>query len=189
VTWRGWCVSFSAGGSWLKQALAERRMTPERPFVAAGSELLLSGAALKQLMEGVLGRGAPFRFRAGGSSMLPFVRDGDVICVSPLERAPGPGDVVAFVHATTGRLVVHRVVARRGDLYTLRGDNAGDGPDGEVGLDALLGRVTEVRRGDRPVRLGLGPERYLIAVLSRVGWLPGLTQWLAQTKRLLVRER
>ena len=60
------------------------------PFLVGGSDLPLSGAAMLGLLEGVLSRGVPFRFRAGGSSMAPFIRDGDVISVSPL-RGDSPG--------------------------------------------------------------------------------------------------
>ena len=45
--------------------------------------LSLSGEALIELMRAVLARGLPFRFAARGFSMAPFIRDGDVISVSP----------------------------------------------------------------------------------------------------------
>ena len=62
----------------LRQTGAQAQAEPG-PFVADGGELRFSGAALTELMQGVLARPATFRFRAGGASMSPFVRDGDVI--------------------------------------------------------------------------------------------------------------
>jgi len=134
--------------------------------------LPLSGAAILGLLEGVLSRGVPFRFRAGGSSMAPFIRDGDVISVSPLRGdSPGVGEVVAFLHPETEKLVVHRVIGRREVGCLIQGDNA-EGRTADLVSDRnVLGRVTRVERGGNNVRLGLGPERLAIAFLSRLGLL------------------
>jgi len=107
--------------------------------------------------------------------MSPFIRDGDVVTVSPCPRdTMGLGDVVAFVQPCSGRLAVHRVVGRGRDSWRIRGDNTPEA-DGWIGHDDILGRVTRVERAGKRVRLGLGPERVLIALFSRRGWLqPGL---------------
>lgn len=140
-------------------------------YRAAAGDLCLSRAALAELMQAVLARGQPFRFRAGGWSMAPFVRDGDTLCVAPLRRAPRVGDVVAFARPGRGGVVVHRVVGRCGAAYLLQGDGLpGDG-DGAIPRACILGRVTRVERNGSAVRLGLGPERVLIALLSRYGLL------------------
>ncbi|MEA3438827.1 MAG: hypothetical protein U9R58_00935 [Chloroflexota bacterium] len=54
-------------------------------YTTFASELALSGEALRELMREVLSKGVPVRFRARGWSMEPFIRNGDLICVSPLE--------------------------------------------------------------------------------------------------------
>jgi hypothetical protein len=156
--------------------------------VISGGDLSLSGAALVELMRAVLAKGASFRFRAKGWSMAPFIRDGDVICVSPL-AASGPmiGDVVAFFTPEMQRLVVHRVVLRRGDACVSRGDNVPGMTDGTISGKHILGRVTRVTRDGRDVWLGLGPERRLIALLSRTGLLPPARLRLATIARRLVR--
>ena len=56
--------------------------------VRAGGELQLSGRALAGLMKNVLARDLPFRFRARGWSMSPFIRDLDVITVKPIGFPP-----------------------------------------------------------------------------------------------------
>ena len=100
--------------------------------------------------------------------MTPFIRDGDVITVSPLRRGrAGIGEVVAFVRPGHGNLVVHRVVARCGASSFIRGDGVPGASDGVIPPENLLGRVTRVERNGRDVWLGLGPERYAIAWLSR----------------------
>jgi hypothetical protein len=134
--------------------------------------LPLSGKSLIELMQAVHAKGLPFRFNAGGHSMAPFIRDGDVICVSPLaSRMPGLGDVVAFVHPETKLLCVHRVQSVNRDSFLVQGDNMPEKPDGIIPREAIVGRVTRVERAGRRIRLGLGPERLLLALLSRCGLL------------------
>jgi len=147
--------------------------SPEpRLLVEKLEERRLSGEALLGLAQDALTRGVAFRFRARGGSMAPFIRDGDVITISPLGIAsPNVGDVVAFVHPGSASLVVHRVVARRTEQVLMRGDAARSGYDGLVTPEDLLGRVTRVERGGRRVWLGLGPERLVIATLSRYRWV------------------
>ena len=96
TTCSAWWRSWSGGGCWLR---SQQLMT-----AAPGSsssrpqDLPLSGQALLDLMRAVLAKGVPFRFCARGWSMAPFIRDGDVITVSPLRQSlPGVGEVVAFV--------------------------------------------------------------------------------------------
>lgn len=140
--------------------------------------LSLSGKALLDLMQAVHAKGLPFRFRAGGHSMAPFIRDGDVICVSPLaSRAPGTGDVVAFIHPETKQLCTHRVLSAPGDTFLLQGDNMPERPDGRIPREAIVGRVTAVERAGRKVRIGLGPERLLLALLIRCGGLAVIRRW------------
>jgi len=133
-------------------------------YAVPGGVHALSGPALRELLESVLARGIPFRFRASGFSMHPFVRDGDVVTISPpSRREPRVGDVVAFVGPVNGKLTVHRIVARRDGRYLMRGDNA-DVTDGWVGPHDVFGRVSQVERAGAAVRLGLGPEGRLVAL-------------------------
>lgn len=136
-------------------------------FVRKGGELPLSGPALVELLRAVLDKGKPFRFRAKGFSMSPFVMDGDVITISPLGGvAPHLGEIAAYACAETGRLIVHRVAGKRGNSYLIMGDNNPEEHD--LAPEAnLLGRVTRVERNGRDVCLGLGPERLIIALLHR----------------------
>jgi hypothetical protein len=137
------------------------------------SVLSLSGPALLELLRAVLAKGIPFRFCARGMSMSPFIKEADVVTVSPCPgKSVSLGQVVAFVHPHTGRLVVHRVVAIGRDACRIQGDNtSGSGEEDVVPFPYILGRVTRVERAGRRVRLGLGPERKLIALLNRRGWL------------------
>lgn len=143
-----------------------------QPPVMMKHVLPLSGKALIELMQAVHSRGLPFRFQAGGFSMAPFIKDGDIISVSPISsRLPDPGDVVAFIHPDTKLLCVHRVLSFNGDCGLIQGDNMPGMPDGIIPLEAIKGRVTRVERDGKRVRIGLGPERHLLALLSHSGLL------------------
>lgn len=151
-----------------------------RLFVINAEELPLSGQAVLELMRGVLDRGKPFRFRARGWSMAPFIRDGDVITVSAFTHSqPGTGDVVAFIRPGSGSLVVHRVVARGSHSALIQGDNGLEYQDGIIPSENLLGRVTRVERNGHRTWSGLGPERLIIAWLSAAGLLTQLRTSLA----------
>ncbi len=144
--------------------------------VVNGAGQKIPNAVFAELMAAVLARGAPFRFQASGWSMLPFICDGDVITLSPPPARLRLGDVAAFVNPYTDRLTVHRVIARQGAGYLIRGDNT-PSQDGLISHAAILGCVTRVERRGRAMRLGLGPERLPIAVLSRCDWLiPGVAR-------------
>ena len=81
------------------------------------------------------------------------------------------GEVVAYLHPGTGKLVVHRVIGRREAGCLIQGDNAEGRTADLVPPRNVLGRVTRVERGEKNVRLGMGPERLAIAFLSRAGLL------------------
>lgn len=102
--------------------------------------------------------------------MYPFVNDGDVLTVSRLQSELGLGDVVAFHQLGTGKLAVHRIVGKKSSFYVIKGDNVPE-MDGLIPGENILGIVTRVERMGRDVPLGLGPERPLIAFLSRRGLL------------------
>jgi signal peptidase len=168
--------------------LRSQRFDEPRLFAAQAGELSLSGEALLELMRAVLSRGVPFRFRARGWSMAPFIRDGDVITVTPVPHGlPRIGQVVAFVTPGEERLVVHRMVGRRGGALLIQGDSAPHGADGIIPGENILGRVTRVERNGRDVWLGLGPERIAIAWLSRTRWLVPVWMRLTSWRTLLGR--
>lgn len=136
-----------------------------------GGILSLSGPALLDLLRAVLNKRVPFRFCARGFSMSPFIKDGDVVTVSPCApHAIRYGDVVAFVNSPSERLAVHRVVGVAQDAWLIKGDNAPE-EDGWIPRPCILGRVTRVERRGTRVRLGLGVERAVIAFLSQRAWL------------------
>ena len=163
--------------------------SPVKPILSSkrGDEIPISGEALLGLMREVLSKGAMFHFRAKGWSMAPFIRDGDAITIAPRsQEKPAVGKVVAYIQATSGRLVVHRVIAKKGPAFLVQGDNAAGEGDELVYEQDILGCVISVERDGRRVFLGLGVERYLVANLSRHGWLDPVVRRLRYFKRKLL---
>jgi hypothetical protein len=125
--------------------------------------------------------------------MSPFIRDGDVITIAPVQpsnRSPhatafspvppggkpgvmtcGIGQVVAFASPVGQRLVVHRIIGRHEARFLIQGDSLHGLAADTVRPDEIFGRVVRVERGGKRVWLGLGPERHVIAALSRAGLL------------------
>jgi signal peptidase I len=142
-----------------------------------GGVLSLSGPDLEALLRAVLARNVRFRFRARGSSMHPFIRNGDRVTVSPAtDTYLQPGDVVAFIDNGAGRLVVHRIVAASRESFLIQGDN-NPAPDGWIPSVNVLGRVTLVEGDGKHGPTGLGPERHLIAWLVRKNLLRGFVHY------------
>jgi len=143
-------------------------------FTKKREELSLSSQQLEKLMRGVLGKGACFRFQGKGFSMSPFIKDGDVLTIAPLQGStPGFGDVVVFTHPNTGKLIIHRIIGKRAGSFFAKGDNAPE-EDGLISRTAILGQVAKVERDGKEPLLGLGPDRFIIAFVTRNGLLPFL---------------
>lgn len=149
---------------WLSVPSSSSALSSDQVITISGSELDL-------LLCDVIARGKSFRFRAWGFSMSPFIRNGDVITISPKTfRRLLIGDIAAIRHPQSRKIVVHRIIRREVNAYLVQGDNSFE-PDGLVPEAGVIGIVTKIERGDRRVVLSLGPERRLIAFLIKMGWL------------------
>ena len=134
--------------------------------------LAVSGNALLGLMKAVLDRDVLFRFEARGTSMAPFIRDGDIVTVRPVRERPlRKGDVVAFAEPSTNKLYVHRIIRASGGRCAIKGDNLPEA-DGVIPSSCIVGVVAKVERGGREISLGVGRGRTLIADMSRIRVLP-----------------
>jgi len=158
-------------------------------FTKRRGELSLSSQQLEELMRGVLGKGASLRFRSKGFSMSPFIKDGDVLTIAPVQRAnPRFGDVVVFTHPSTRKLIIHRVVGKRADAYLTKGDNIPEA-DGFIAKANILGRVIKVERNGEEPPFGLGPDRFIIAFLTRWRLLPLLGPIWRFARFIIIRRR
>ena len=139
------------------------------------------------VVESLLAEGWRVRFRARGRSMLPTVRDGECLTVSPARaRDIARGDVVLC--ATWRGHVAHRVLAVEGVgadepvRFRLRGDAAWE-DDRVVTGSQLRGLVTSVERDGRARRLAFRGGRVgLWLHAAKVRAVPALRlarAWLA----------
>jgi len=143
------------------------RLKENKEEFLATQEYPLSNEGLADLLQAALAKGACFRFQAKGLSMAPFIRDGDIVVIAPLNEARVRlGDILVFIHPSQGKLAIHRLIKKRGALCLIKGDNVSFF-DGWVERGGILGRVISIQRGARKVCFGLGPERYLIVFFSR----------------------
>lgn len=158
-------------------------------FVRKGGNVRLSRDVFAELLSAVLAKGIKFRFRSKGFSMCPFIKDGDVITVSPyLNNCPRLGDVVVFIRPKTEVIAVHRIIKKNGKLYFIKGDNLPEA-DGLIQEENILGCVKKVEREGKKNVIGLGPEKYLIAFLTRTGLLLRLFVPLRKLSHAFLKER
>ena len=132
------------------------------------NEISLSSRALIELIRSTLLKGASFRFQVKGRSMSPFIRDGDIAVISPFrDYSASFGRVAAFVRPRSEKLVIHRIIGKNKKYFFLKGDGL-FGVDGLIPETSILGVITAIERNGKQVTLGLGPERVIIGLLSRL---------------------
>src|SRR3954462_12321797 len=107
------------------------------------------------VIEQALTNGTMVQFRAEGSSMYPTIRDGETITIAPVSTEEiVRGDVLLCRHGA--RVLAHRLVGKTRcgaeHFFVLQGD-AKAGCDAPVEASAIVGKVVNVVRGGRVVRL------------------------------------
>lgn len=131
-------------------------------------EFLLSGRALVELVRDVLSKNTCFRLKVKGFSMSPFIRDNDVVTISPLRNSSTNfGKAVAFLNPQTDKLVIHRIIGKTNGFYFIKGDSI-FAADGLIPKGNVLGCVTKVERKGKNIFFGLGWERLVIALFSKI---------------------
>jgi signal peptidase I len=149
----------------------------QRPEIKLQDSQEIEVHVLVSLMREVLGKGALFRFKARGSSMHPFIQDGDLITVASLSiDKPAIGKVTAFLQPNSERLTVHRIIRKRDSHFQIKGDNIPTQSDGWIPLSEMIGSIVQVHRDGRRICFGLGLERIIIAWMSDKGLLIKITR-------------
>lgn len=136
-------------------------------------------------MQVALERGARVRFRATGGSMVPFLRNNDLV---ELERVTDnhyrPGDIV-LAQRSDGGYVLHRIMR----LAEGRGLVASDGgqTDGWIPFDNMVARARAVQRRGRWLRLDTPMARLAGLFWARIRFvgLPLLMLALEVRRRIL----
>ncbi|MGX9728775.1 MAG: S24/S26 family peptidase [Candidatus Electronema sp. VV] len=105
--------------------------------------MILPARELMPLVRAALERGQRVRMTVSGSSMIPFLRNEDVVELEPARKLR-LGDMV-LARTETERYVLHRIVRMDGAAFFIRGD-AQLWNEGPFIANAVLGRVTTVWR-------------------------------------------
>lgn len=119
-------------------------------------ELSLKQAELSSISNEVLERGGLFCFKAHGSSMYPFIRDGDILTVQPIEIETLTIGDVAFYRSAWDRVIVHRIVEKKitnGQCVLIMRGDSGLNTNEHVPVDQVLGRVMSIQRGQKIIQL------------------------------------
>lgn len=147
--------------------------------------LELSSNEFTLLAGELVSAGCSLRFVAHGSSMQPYIQDGDEVLVVPVGfREIRLGDVI-LARRTQGGAVAHRVIKKhvQGEqpAVTLQGDNAST-PDGVIPVEAVIGRVSETCRGGKIIRAGSARAKLYgwlnVFVLRLLRERPPMPDWL-----------
>ena len=102
-----------------------------------------------------------------GNSMSPFIRNGDLLTLSPIEdRKPEVGDIVAYEQARNQKLIIHRLIRKEKNWFVMKGDNCQDEDEG-VPDSHLLGIVTRVERKNRVRNFGINQFKMMAKWLSQ----------------------
>jgi signal peptidase I len=140
----------------------------KRPLYSVdGGIFSFSGSALKEIIHAVFSKNLPFRFRAKGTSMAPFIQDGAIITIHPITKNKIPtGEIIAFRHPLSDKLVVHRMIRRYHGFIIAKGDNNSQ-DDGDIPEKNIFGIVTKVENKERDIYLGSRFMKWFLALLSR----------------------
>jgi signal peptidase len=133
------------------------------------SERVLNFNDFDALAAEILKAGNTLRFEANGNSMRPFIYNGQIVEIEPVE--PGKlkrGDIV-LCRLEKDWLVLHRIVRMQAvagkKKLVIQGD-AMPLPDGAIAPEQVLGRVAAVYRGEDR----LGVDRHFISFLAVI-WM------------------
>ncbi|MEC4676409.1 MAG: GNAT family N-acetyltransferase [Nitrospirota bacterium] len=134
-------------------------------------KVILGQEDFAAISTGVLSRNGSFSFKARGSSMYPFIRDGDILTVEPVLASELDTGDVAFYRSAGENLAAHRFIGRTmindRTMLILRGD-ASAGRDEHVMEDRILGKVAGIQRGTRIIQHERGLPRLAILLWTYV---------------------
>ena len=124
-----------------------------------------------------------------GTSMSPYIKDGDMLLVQHVLRRIRMGDVVVFKYAEC--FIAHRVVfiKKRGkeSIYRTKGDNARyfDAP---VLQSSVLGLVVRIKKTDKLVDLQKAHIKFLNFILALFSCTSGIFFQLVNIQHLFIKK-
>jgi signal peptidase I len=104
----------------------------------------------------LLERGALLRFRAHGASMHPFIKNGNILIVEPVNDSPLDVGEIVFYRRSNNVLTAHRLIkvenSPGGTVLLTKGDSLGF-IDPPVPLAQVLGKVIQIEGSSKQLTL------------------------------------
>lgn len=108
----------------------------------AGMQVKITGTDFFDLAEEIAASGKEFCLISTGTSMHPFIQNGDLVLISPITGRVEAGDVVLLKNPAK-RVLLHRVIRRKEQGVVTAGDSS-DNDDGFIPFEYLIGKVIGV---------------------------------------------
>ena len=127
---------------------------------------------VSEVLLDALARGESVRVRVQGVSMLPWLREGDQVCVRPSAGCRLRCGDIALFRRTPSRLILHRIVGVRTEAGAVVCDCLGDSESGSperVPAASVIGVVATTPMRRAAYRTLHRPRRWLNRLLSNWG--------------------
>jgi hypothetical protein len=146
----------------------------------------ISHSDFANLSSEILKGGKVLRFTAHGSSMVPFIFDGDVLTIQDVGSSMvAKGDIV-FYRTQNDGLMAHRIIKVHSTDGKVRFSARGDGSPGSeeiIDADQVIGEVISIRRGRRTFPIKRGIWKILGYLWAHLHPVPYLTYRLLRKLR------
>jgi hypothetical protein len=139
----------------------------------------------EHLANKLLENGNMVRFRAHGRSMLPFIKDGDILTIAPINSDNLKKYDIVFYRKPDKKLAAHRIISKskknESILFHIRGDGYVGGTE-KIPATDIMGVITKVERNNTKIKLNS-----LKIKLATIGWttIQSIRWFIYRVKRKL----
>ena len=130
-----------------------------------------------QLANETLQNGHAMRFKALGSSMTPFIRNGDILTVTPTNPKKLRISEIIFYKTKSGNAIAHRILRIKQTINQLTFNTRGDASAGTyetVEQNQVMGKVTTINRNNKiinPCKFHIRMAGLFWAAIQPIGYI------------------
>lgn len=151
-------------------------------------EISLTQIEMASLSNKIYSKGSALCFKVRGSSMYPFIRDGDILAIQPVEISDlRIGDIVSF-ESGSQKIIAHRLIQKqlqKGTVFLRTRGDAVKKPDDFITEKQIVGRVFKIKRGHKIIQINRGFRLIAAIIWTRCSPLGPLSIKLAVSIRRL----
>lgn len=127
-------------------------------------EIGLDRTELELLVKEIIANGGFFSFKARGFSMYPFIHDGDILTISPVNTNElKSGDIILY-KSFDDRIVLHRFIGKvkigNDEMLKVRGDALMGNPEYIVASN-VIGKAVKQQRNSKVIDLQRGASKFM----------------------------